>query len=172
MPKQNNWSFTVIRPLSPGMSAVSGMNSRMTTAGSFADAVAAISEAAYASSLRHQVVRGLQEPRVQKEIERLQTKDPSHGVLMIVKYVVTQTSSGPRYSEIHVSAGPSAKTAQNAIQAFRNQGYIYPSPSGPGKIAFDYLWFTPYSTGVTRVFEQSIPNDLCIVSGGRFQTNN
>lgn len=169
MPKQNNWSFTVIRPLSSGMSAVSGMNSRMTTAGSFADAVAAVSEAAYASSIRHQVVRGLKEPRLKKEIQRLQTENPSQGVLVVVKYVVTPTSSGPRYSDIHVSTGLSAKTAQLAIQAFRNRGNIYSSPTGSGKTAFDFLWFAPYGSVPTQVYEKSIPNDLCIVSGRRFQ---
>lgn len=119
-----------------------------------------ISSEVYERALRSHIVKQFADSRFQNSIKaRLQEK-PDQGLLIVVGYHVTRTSSGPRYQNVGVHLGPSAPSAFVAIQWEDARGYMVPNLS-PARYKRDFLWLEPNGLDINRVFRHQLPENSC-----------
>jgi hypothetical protein len=165
------WAVTIIRNSNAQNQVFNAMANRNKTMSSFADAVASIAEGLYGLSIRKQILDGLLDKSLVNLIESKMSANTNEGALVVVKYVVVQTPSGPRYSNPSVFLGATAPSVQLAMSFFHQSANLFATPS-VGKIGFDFLWLAPDSSSMRRVYRDILPSNACVISELQFREMN
>lgn len=161
-------AITLIRDRHREHAVFNSVNRRLAKARSVADAFASLSESFYDQSIKKQVLDQLSGDRLRAQLQKAQKEYPQDGMLIVVKYVEAMSSGRARYSNVVAFLGSTAPTVQLAMSFFQKSDKMFAAPT-VGKIKFDYLWLAPDVNTPRRVYENVLPNDVCIMSETTFR---